>query len=882
MKFSHLFFPVAFAVSAASGETAHEFVPESLFTVPDGLEVTVWATSPMLFNPTNMDVDKDGRIWVAEGVNYRSHAGRREEGDRIQVLEDTDNDGKADKSWTFVQEKNLAAPLGVAVFDNKIVVSAAPDLIVYTDVDRNLKFDPEIDTREVLLTGFEGVQHDHSIHSVTAGPDGQWYWSQGNCGAQFTDNSGEKFSIGSSYFKKDYVGETSADGHVYVGGFAARMLPDGTSVNIIGHNFRNSYEHAVTSFGDVFQNDNDDPPACRVSHVLEYGNAGFSSTDGKRVWSIDRRPGQDVPTSQWRQEDPGTMPAGDIYGGGSPTGMTYYENGALGKDWEGLLLSCEAGRNVVFGYKPELEGATFKLDRMDFMTSNTARDFVGTDFRGSRTTTEEKYQLFRPSDVLVGADGALYVCDWYDARVGGHADRDDTLSGAIYRIAPKGFRPQVPAIDYTTTEGQLTALASPAINVRHPAFTALLAKGETVVPEVAGLLKHESGFIRARAVWLLAHLGGAGITEVEALLASDDPALRTVAFRALRRTTPDLIALATKMAADPAAVVRREVALAMRNEADPRAVDVLITLAKNFDGEDRSYLEAIGTGATNKEAAVFAALEAGDPLTWSRATAWLAWRLMTPGAAPSLKARAIAESLDIAQRNLAIDALAFINDKSASDALLEVAEKTTGLPKEKALWWLFNRSANDWSDHGILAELTRRGLNAAAEAELVSIEIPAPSQLHSHLPSGAEIAKLTGDPIAGKTVAARCIMCHEIDGAGIAYGPVLTDFGMTQPTEVIAQAITEPSHTISHGYEGTAIITKDGKTIHGILLADTDPLVIKSTGGLTQRIPKDNIKSRKPLGYSLMLSAVQLGMTAQDVADITAYLKSLGQKTTAR
>ena len=52
---------------------------------------------------------------------------------------------------------------------------------------------------------------------------------------------------------------------MYIGGFTARMNPDGTNVEIIGHNYRNSYEQSVTSLGDVFQNDNDDPPACRVS-----------------------------------------------------------------------------------------------------------------------------------------------------------------------------------------------------------------------------------------------------------------------------------------------------------------------------------------------------------------------------------------------------------------------------------------------------------------------------------------------------------------------------------------------------------------------------------------------------------------------------------------
>ena len=50
--------------------------------------------------------------------------------------------------------------------------------------------------------------------------------------------------------------------------------------------------------------------------------------------------------------------------------------------------------------------------------------------------------MFRPSDIAVGPDGAIYVSDWIDQRVGGHQDLDDALSGAIYRIAPKGFKSQ--------------------------------------------------------------------------------------------------------------------------------------------------------------------------------------------------------------------------------------------------------------------------------------------------------------------------------------------------------------------------------------------------------------------------------------------------------
>jgi putative membrane-bound dehydrogenase-like protein len=166
-------------------------VPVDMFTVPEGMEITVWATTPQLHNPTNIDFDKDGRLYVAEGVNYRSHSTRQKEGDRIVILEDSKHTGKADKSTVFVQEPGLLAPLGVAVLGNKVVVSQPPDMIVYTDVNGDGKFDPAVDKREVLLNGFNGRNHDHSLHSVTAGPDGLWYWNQGNTGALLTDKSGK-------------------------------------------------------------------------------------------------------------------------------------------------------------------------------------------------------------------------------------------------------------------------------------------------------------------------------------------------------------------------------------------------------------------------------------------------------------------------------------------------------------------------------------------------------------------------------------------------------------------------------------------------------------------------------------------------------------------
>ena len=74
------------------------------------------------------------------------------------------------------------------------------------------------------------------------------------------------------------------------------------------------------------------------------------------------------------------------------------------------------------------------------------------------------------------------------------------------------------------------------------------------------------------------------------------------------------------------------------------------------------------------------------------------------------------------------------------------------------------------------------------------------------------------------------------------------------------------------GYEGTEIKTTDGLTIEGVLLKQSDPLMMRSMGGLTQIIPANRVASRRRLPGSLMMSAAHLGLTNQDVADLVAFL----------
>lgn len=865
-------------------------IPLNLFQMPEGLEITLWASTPMLYNPTNIDIDKDGRIWVAEGVRYRSHHARQPEGDRIIVLQDTDGDGKADSKHTFVQETGLIAPLGVSVIDNKIVVAQPPDLIVYTDVDRNLRFDPAVDKREVLLTGFQGINHDHSLHSVTVGPDGKWIFNAGNTGAMFTDRSGKTFRIFGSYrpnpvgpfrFPHDpalYAGKPSDDGHIYVGGFTVRMNPDGTGAEIIGHNYRNSYEQSVTSLGDVFQNDNDDPPACRVSWVMEYANFGFSSNDGQRTWQADRRPGQTVQVAQWRQDDPGMAPAGDVYGGGSPTGNVFYENGALGPGWEGTFFAAEPGRNEVFSYRPQRKGAGFDLDnRKIFLTSNVAQQYAGSDFvGGTRTAKGAVETLFRPSDVALGPDGALYISDWIDARVGGHADLDATTSGAIYRIAPKGFVSKVPAFDPATIDGLITALRSPAVNVRAIGFEGLKARGAAAVNAVAALLTDPNPYMHGRALFLLYQLGPEGRQRAGAPESHGDPAMRIAAYRAMRRAGLDVMPVAARLARDADPGVRREVALSMRDRPAAASLDILADIARGFDGEDRSYLEALGTGATGKEAALYDRLRRApgvptDPAAWPKTFAWIAWRLHPPAAVPGLATRARSPKLPIADRRLATDALAFVDARAAADAMFKIALDKKDPSSELATWWLLNRMSNSWAAFNLEAAMKRSGLYDPDTISIDEMVVPKPAATVEL--SIEEIVKLPGDAGRGKNVVAACVMCHATGGVGAEVGPALDGWGRGKSAEVIARAIVQPDAEIAQGYESMEIRTTDGLRIQGLLIKQGDPLMMRSHGGVTQLIPAKRVGSRQRMTESLMPSAAQLGLTARDVADLIAFLR---------
>ncbi len=141
----------------------------SSLVIADGLEVTAFATEPMLQNPTNIDVDERGRVWVCEAYNYRpAITGNPVNalGDRIIILEDTNGDGRADTTKVFYQGPEINAPLGICVLGNKAIVSQSPYVWMFYDDNG----DDRADRKEILFKDIGDEQHDHGVNAFTFGP----------------------------------------------------------------------------------------------------------------------------------------------------------------------------------------------------------------------------------------------------------------------------------------------------------------------------------------------------------------------------------------------------------------------------------------------------------------------------------------------------------------------------------------------------------------------------------------------------------------------------------------------------------------------------------------------------------------------------------------
>ena len=564
-----------------------------------GLEATLFASEPDLTNPTNIDVDHRGRVWACDVVNYREHGrnDKRPEGDRILILEDTDGDGVADSSKVYYQGRDVDAALGIAVLGNKVIVTAAPNVIVFTDEDG----DDKPDKKEYLFTQSGAPQNDHSTHSLSFGPDGKFYWNMGNAGRYVHDTNGllvideaghpvldrnyernlrENPEASRPEFANALVGRSSP----YQGGMVFRSDADGRRTEVLGHNFRNNYEVAVDSLGGVWQsdNDNDGSYACRLNYILEYGNYGYrdeltgAGNEARRTGRSDA-----VPHRHWHQNDPGVVPNLLISGAGSPTGVTVYEGRLLPSEFWDQVLATDAGPGALRGIVTEKHGAGYTARMIDILKG-------------------ERDKWVRPVDVAVAPDGSLFVSDWYDPVIGWNRQQE-SVRGRIFRVAPPALEYRAPQHDFDSVEGAVQALKSPNYATRYLAWHSLDKGGSDAEAALAGLFRNGSEIRhRARALWLLARIEGRGRDYIAEALRDSEEDIRIVSIRAARQLEEDMVTILESLASDPSPQVRRECAIALRKMSSAKAPGIWARLANQHEAGDRWYLEALGIAADDR------------------------------------------------------------------------------------------------------------------------------------------------------------------------------------------------------------------------------------------------------------------------------------------
>ena len=679
----HLFVLGCLATFAAcTPKTPDEHAAETSLAdlkVYDGLEVTLFASEPMFTNPTNLAIDSRGRIWVCEAYNYRNQLNpknpEKKEGDRIVIMEDTDGDGKADVSKVFYQGTDVNAALGISILGNKVIVSCSPNVFIFTDENG----DDVPDKKEVFFTGVKGIQHDHGMHSFIFGPDGKLYFNFGNAGESLLTPAGDTVV--------DVRGrKVVTNGKPFREGLVMRSDVDGSNVEVLAHNFRNNYEVTIDPFGTLWQSDNDDDgnKGTRINYVMEGGNYGFKDEMTGASWPTRRtNMEKEIPLRHWHLNDPGVVPNLLQTGSGSPTGITIYEGALLPEVFHGQMIHSEPGHNVVRSYPVENSGAGYSATIVNILEAKTD-------------------QWFRPADVAIAPDGSLFVADWYDPGVGGHAV-GDLDRGRIYRVAPPKMKYMTEKTDVSTVEGAIKALLNPNPAVRYLGWTAIAAMSDKAEAALTQLWKSDNQLQRAQALWLLAKLPN-GESYINEGLTDQNLNIVIASLRNYRMSGKDVLPVLEKLTSHSSPQIRREAILALRGNNSPKAAALWADLAAQHDGKDRWYLEALGIGASGNDELFFAAWKKKVGNNWNTAGGHdIIWRSRSKAAMPLLAE--IIKSSDEKEMLHYYRAFDFQKDASKQAVLSKLVIQTEG---EKILYALKHMDpANTRLEPAVLTALNK-------------------------------------------------------------------------------------------------------------------------------------------------------------------------------
>ncbi len=437
----------------------------ALLTVPEGFEIQLFASEPVIDKPINLAFDARGRLWVSSTAEYPYSADRsrwsddqgtrvRDSRDAIKILEDSDGDGRADKVTVFADGLNI--PTGVLPWHRPehkagCIAWSIPNLWYFADSDG----DDKADIREILFgpLGYEKDTHG-MCSSFRLGLDGWVYATHG-----FNNTSVLRV-------RPEHRGQADAQAEEpepieLHSGNVFRFKPDGSAVEVWTRGQVNPFGLAWDRYGHLYSAD------CHSAPVYQLIRGAHYPSFGKPHDGLGFAP----------------VMCEHTHGSTGICGIVHLDGGVWGPDWNdqvfvGNVVTSRVNRDQVtrFGSTPK---------------ANEQPDFIVSDD-----------PWFRPVDLQLGPDHALYVADFYNRIIGhyevplDHPGRD-RHRGRIWRVVKKDV-PRPASVDFTRMPPAAIAgeLGSPNLTRRNLALGEVRRRGDpTWLVDVARPLSPDTPYV---------------------------------------------------------------------------------------------------------------------------------------------------------------------------------------------------------------------------------------------------------------------------------------------------------------------------------------------------------------------------------------------------
>lgn len=504
------------------------------FVVPEGLEVNLFASEPMIQKPVQMNWDAQGRLWVVCSSTYPHIKPGEAAKDQVVVLEDTDGDGKADKSTTFAD--GLHIPTALAPGDGGLYVANSTEVLFLKDTDGDLK----ADERTILLSGFGTEDTHHLLHTFRWGPEGMLYFLQ-------------------SIYIHTHM-ETPHGVRRLMGGGVWEFRPETRRAEIISKGLINPWGFEFDRWGQSFACDG----AGGEGINFIFPGSVFKTSPGAKRTLSGLSPGQP-----------------------KQCGLEIIEDPHFPADWQGTFVLNDFRGNRVNHFQLTPSGSSYIAKQLPDVLASTHR-------------------AFRPIDVKVGPDGALYIADWYNPIIQhGEVDfrdpRRDHEHGRIWRVTAKG-RPlsERPKIAGAATGDLLEMLKSDRMHVRRFAKRELRDQGAGKVTKELDewaakldLSKESEMHALLEAAWAREGVNSFSPALWRKLWENGDPRIRAAALRILShrwREYPDSMKTLEKAVADENAQVRLWALVVLAEMHKVSAIDLALRLLDQPMDESLDFL----------------------------------------------------------------------------------------------------------------------------------------------------------------------------------------------------------------------------------------------------------------------------------------------------